>query len=301
MTEDRKTYPRRSGTASDDSSYTADSLDDKFIRFKADILDEFRDILTTQHIPKSLDEESYGQLKEVIKNSVEEAITTFSQKYDERLHKLEKMLTNVVESSVKQAEEMEHKTLSLTKENEALRLKVDCLEEEIEERTNRSLRKTLIFKNIPQNGKETWDEPTEKVAEAIHKASKGDISFDEAHDMLERCHRGKPRRAGGNAPKYPPPVYAAIDDWRNSERIKDCFFNRPANFDVFVDQKYGKRTTWRRNQALKKRKDLKAKGDIVSGYVKYPAVLMVKKRHGLKYEEFDNFSKMPVVFEERSY
>ena len=101
---------------------------------------------------------------------------------------------------MKQAVKKETKALSLATGNEALGLKVDCLEQEIEERKNRSLQKTLVFKNIPQNGKETWDETTQKVTEAIHTALKGDISFDKAHDMLERCDRGKPHRAGGNTP-----------------------------------------------------------------------------------------------------
>ena len=40
---------------------------------------------------------------------------------------------------------------------------------------------------------------------------------------------------------------------------------------------YGKITTARRNLALKLRKELKEKGQIVSGYIVFPAKLLVKK------------------------
>ena len=42
-------------------------------------------------------------------------------------------------------------------------------------------------------------------------------------------------------------------------------------------QKYCERLTTRRNEALKKRKILKESKEIVSAYVAYPAVLMIKQ------------------------
>ena len=176
-------------------------------------------------------------------------------------------------------------------------MKVGELEEEIEERTNRSLRSTLVFKNVPQKGKETWAATTNLAAQAIKTASSRRISFDAAHSMLERCHRGKPpRKARGNS--SPTPIYALIDDWRNAEWIREEFRKKPKDFEVYCDQKYGTRTTWRRNKALLKRKELKRNGDISNGYVQYPAVLMVRKKVGDDYYEYEDFSKWPVVFDE---
>ena len=213
----------------------------------------------------------------------------------------------VLETSVSEKDtniqKVTEQATELMKENVTLKEKVEALEEEVEERTNRSLRSTLIFKNVKCTGKETWAETTTKAAEAINTVSRGKISFDEAHDMLERCHRGKPRKSRGNS-SSPTPIYALIDDWRNAEMIKEAFMTKPKDVHIYCDQKYGKRTTWRRNQALQVRKELKRTGEIVSGYVKYPAILMVCKqqRHGQKkeYEEYDNFSSMPVVFDEQT-
>ena len=275
-------------------------LEEKLTSFKSEILDEFKDLLTKQYIPKTLDEDSCRELKAIVRTSVAEAIESFSKSYEERMQKLESKVieleSNMKERTQELQEAVDEKTSSLVTANEQLIEKVKELEEEIEERTNRSLRSTLVFKNIPQSGKETWAATTNKTAEAIKVASRGTISFDAAHSMLERCHRGKPSKKGKKS--SPTPIYALIDDWRNAEWIKDEFRKKPKDCHYYVDQKYGKRTTWRRNQALLKRKELKGKGEIVNGYVDYPAILMVRKKAGDEYKEYSNFSNMTVVFDE---
>ena len=63
---------------------------------------------------------------------------------------------------------------------------------------------------------------------------------------------------------------------------------------VVVDQKYGSDTTWRRDQALLKRKTLKQQKKIFSGHVEYPAKLMVKYQADdvdfVLYEDFSNIT-----------
>lgn len=265
--------------------------------FKAEILDEFKDLLAKQRIPNSLDEDSRSELKSIVRSSVEEAISNFSSAYDLRLQKLEDKFAEI-ESGLREKnetlKEVAEKTTSLENENKELKEKVDALEEEIEERTNRSLRSHIVLKNVPKSGKETWSTTTNIAAKVIQTASCGAISFAQAHNMLERCHRGKPRENSSS----PPPIYALIDDWRNAEWIRNEFRKKPKEYNVWCDQKYGTRTTWRRNQALQKRKELKRKGDIVGGYVKYPALLMVRKEVGGDFVEDEDFSTMPVVFDE---
>jgi len=68
-----------------------------------------------------------------------------------------------------------------------------------EDRVNRQLRKTLIFKGIPEktrdqqeeNKKETWDETADILATNISEICQ-DIDYDEAWNMVERCHRSRP-------------------------------------------------------------------------------------------------------------
>ena len=108
--------------------------------------------------------------------------------------------------------------------------------------------------------------------------------------MIERAHRGRGSNNGSH-------VYAAILDWRDTEIIREHFSTKPKNMNIFVDQMYGPRTTWRRNQALMMRKTLKSKGEIVSGYVAFPAKLFVKKAGNTTYTLHKDFSSMPVVID----
>ena len=65
---------------------------------------------------------------------------------------------------------------------------------------------------------------------------------------------------------------------------------------------YGPLTSKRWNMAFELRKELKAKGDIISGYVQFPAKLMVNypgniNRFGKKvYQEHSNFSSLLPFF-----
>ena len=72
------------------------------------------------------------------------------------------------------------------------------------------------------------------------------------------------------------------------------------DFNIAVDQKYGTLTTRRRQMAFKLRKELKESGIISSGYVDYPARLMVNIRGDVNgdnkkiYKLHTNFSKSPI-------
>ena len=69
------------------------------------------------------------------------------------------------------------------------------------------------------------------------------------------------------------------------------------NSRVYVEQRYGPDTTWRRNNALALRKDLKAQGAVTSGFIAYPAKLMVKynaqDRQYTMHQDFSN-TEVPV-------
>ena len=177
------------------------------------------------------------------------------------------------------------------------------MEERIEDRTNRQLRKTLVFRGIEEDAtdKETWEKTKNKVAEAVEEASDGDISQDDAYDMLERVHRAAPNpHYKGTAPR---PIFAAIYYWPDAERLVEVF--RKANIakatTYACDFKYGPLTSKRRGLAFKERKKLKDEGTIISGYVAFPARLMVKtsNREGAKYHLHKDFSKEKVAFGER--
>ena len=97
----------------------------------------------------------------------------------------------------------------------------------------------------------------------------------------------------------PEMVHARFYDWNDSERIKLLARKNYKTAKIFVDQRYGPDTTWRRNQAMAARKELKAQGAIVKGFVKYPAKLLVKYTLADEhYSTHKDFSPMDVLIRE---
>ena len=112
---------------------------------------------------------------------------------------------------------------------------------------------------------------------------------------IKRAHResNRPRinqRFDRRGKRY---IYAAFYSWELCQSIIEAFKNKnikDINFNIYAEQKYGPLTTKRRNLAMQKRKSLKENGEIASGYVIFPARLMVnvngemengKKRYAL--------------------
>jgi len=181
----------------------------------------------------------------------------------------------------------------------------NSLAEEIEERTNRQLRKTLVFRGIPEQSiqkdpssadsesrKENWADTEKLLAQKIADIC-DDTTFEDARAMIERAHRASPNpNYKGSSPR---PIFAAFYDWKSSEFIKRQFrFNAT---ELQCDNKYGSRTSARRNLAMKERKRLKDNGSIAGGYVDFPARLMVRDSNarGVKYYLKKDFSKEPII------
>ena len=95
------------------------------------------------------------------------------------------------------------------------------LEEKIEERTNRQLRKTLVFKGIPYEGgkkQETWEE-TEVVLRK-HIAETCGMNYDETN-IIERCHRSAPNpHYKGDNPEF---IFAAVYDWKDTTWLTEKY------------------------------------------------------------------------------
>ena len=70
------------------------------------------------------------------------------------------------------------------------------------------------------------------------------------------------------------------------------------NKGIYVDQRFGPNTTWRRNQALIARKNLKTRGEIVGGFLRYPAKLFVKRQGAQTYTLEEDFSGIDVPLPE---
>ena len=232
-------------------------------------------------------------------------LETSEQKYqnaEKEITSLKKELSKLQDDKNALSNKLDTTNNKLSTTNNELNKCIDT----VEDHKNRQLRKTLVFRGIEEqrfpddhNRKETWEETAELLAEAM-AAKMENVSVEDAAAMVERCHRSNPNpQYQGNAPR---PIFAAFCNWKDSEKVKKAF--REANvrtnagsMSVIVENKFGPRTTVRRNYALKERKRLKEEGRILSGYVAFPARLMVKEiGFNTKYRMWKDFSNDPVSF-----
>ena len=203
---------------------------------------------------------------------------------DGRIDEVDQKATEGINSLVQRVSTLEgqlhqYKEIEIPAEIQSLRdenhkLKAD-LNEEIENSTNRQLRRTLIFRNIAETKDiETYAEVKTILADVI--SSNTQIPNQVALQGIERAHRETKRTDGSRNGKRN--IYAAFHSWELAQRIieefrRKCIADR--SFQIYVDQMYGPLTTQRRKLAYDMRKNLKDQGIITGGYVDFPARLMV--------------------------
>ena len=272
-------------------------------------------LITNTHLEKILSE-NRKQIEKSIKDTIKHELSSLKQELVRLQSELESV-TNTANNAVKMADQLKKDCTKLQEENASLTTKFQNISNEqnemleaIEDRTNRQLRKTLVFKGIPEEKirdvsnenadgspklrTENWDDTAEILAKAMSETLPN-TTIDVARSMVERCHRAAPNaKYKGSAPRQ---IFASFVDWRDSERTKDAF-RKITEGTIYVEQKVGPRTTFRRNIALKERKKLMDANTIISGYVSFPARLMVKDSNarGAKYRQWRDFSKEPVKF-----
>ena len=171
------------------------------------------------------------------------------------------------------------------------------IEELIEARTNRQMRKTLVIRNIAEDDSEkSWQDTdaalSSVIAETLSDNSTKsdwdeDVDIETASLMIDRCHRG------GNKDYYKRegkvrPIFAAMMCWKDCERIIQAC--RAKRNGVYIDYMYGPKTTKRRNLALQHRKALLEEDEIDQGYVSFPAKLMGRKHGDNSYKLIKDFS-----------
>ena len=160
---------------------------------------------------------------------------------------------------------------------ENLSEKFNDLRELTEERTNRQLRETLIFKNVPEQAEETWNDTKILLAKLISEHC--DMRYEDVIVDIKRAHRERKRPPNAdNTRTGKRHIYVAFKSWDLPQNIIEVFRQKninDRNFVIHAEQKYGPMTSKRRNLALQKRKELKGIGAITSGYIDFPARLMV--------------------------
>ena len=205
--------------------------------------------------------------------------------------------TNELTALTTKIEQFENDHISLRNELDKISIKANVAEEKLEEQINRSSRKSLVFRGIPESGRESWADTKNILSDMISAHS--DVSPKEAFEMVERCHRSSFTTRTKKGTKGCRVIYALFRDWEDSQYVLGKFRSasiRGESNGVSASQKYGIITTARRNNALLVRKQLKKDGVIAQGYVEYPAKLLVKYRStDAKFVLHDDFSDMEVT------
>ena len=217
------------------------------------------------------------ELKKLLESHKNDIISQINSKIDkliadvDQIRDIAHMAETKATRNVTEIEDLKSEIYSLRDSNKAL-------EDSLEDQINRGLRSTLIFKGIKEEHNESWEQTEEHLINVITRHTK--LHRDAVEPMIERAHRGK-----SSNPKGPRHIYVKFHSWKDSEQVKYEFIElqkKHPKIGVRVEQMFPTKPTTRRNTALLERKSLLENKSIASGFLKYPAVLMIKKDKGDK-------------------
>ena len=154
---------------------------------------------------------------------------------------------------------------------------------ELEGLRYRSIRSTLVFKNIREERNETWEDTCHIPSNFI--TTKLDLSNTKEYidSMISRAHRGVEKEEENNDSQQQQgnkPIFVQFVNWRVAEKIKSKVIqlNAQKRTKVVVNQMQSKELTIRRNNALKRQREiLEEDGSIQIKFV-YPAILIFKTK-----------------------
>ena len=234
---------------------------------------------------------SEERLVQILEKHKQEIVQSFTQQIDD-LKKELKDTQSTLNITHQIATNNENDVILLKSEINTLKKSQEDLRNQLDDQMNRGMRKTLIFRGVKEEPNENWA-ATEKIL-VNTLINNTDITPQIAERLIERAHRGKKSTSNNtnNNINTPTPIFAQFYDWKDAQNILDQFKRiniTNKNKKIFVDQLYSPTLTARRNLALLERKSLKENKIIASGYVAFPAILMVKKTGETKFTKHHSF------------
>ena len=244
-------------------------------------------LLSISDLKKSTDETKVELLNKF--DDLAERIDSIEAKVDTNKEATD-ALSTIVEENKAELIRLNLRIVSLedkVKMLETIPEKLNETRETVEERTNRQLRETLVFKNIIEvNPDESYNDTKVLLSKLISEHCH--LQYDDVYSEIKRAHRESNRPSHAEfSRRGKRHIFAAFHSWDLCQKIIETFKNlniRNQNFKINAEQKYGPLTTKRRNLAMQKRKELKETGAIISGYVAFPARLMVNTSNQLDAE-----------------
>lgn len=237
--------------------------------------------------------------------SILEAFTQFKTTILEQLDKFDAKIENLVMSlseiklradaafdiaeSAKEKSEANDKEIKvLIERNLDYENRIKILEDDLDDQINRSMRETVVFKNIP-GSESSWEETAKVLCRCINECD-GNIPEGEAWDMIERAHRVKSKVEH----KGPDIIVAKFIDWKSSELIKDIFTKRNTKMgkrgiNITAEPLQSKKLLARSNAAKKFWKEQKLLNPNWKMFVAHPAKLLLKRPGENSYKVFREF------------
>ena len=126
--------------------------------------------------------------------------------------------SKVIADSTERISSQQFHYQSLVERIEPLETRNKELTDELKDSKNRSMRKTLVFRNISQpQQRESWDQTKQTLANEILNVMP-ELDKDYIISKIERSHRAK-----DNIYETILPVIAKFPDWTFSEQVKSSF------------------------------------------------------------------------------
>ena len=213
-------------------------------------------------------------------------ITTLTLKIDELDAKITR-LTDITTAHADQLKGHEERITQLENDLKAVVEKQKIIIEKQDDQINRSLRNNIVLKNVPGEDK-NFDETKAVVAKLLCEMDNGEPTDESYINSIERAHRMGEVTSDGR----PRPIVArlycseAVKHYVKKARIIRIQDKR---YTIFADQQFSELITARRNQAMIKRRDLINAGTFASGYVDYPAKLMMKNKNDKYCKLYESF------------
>ena len=159
---------------------------------------------------------------EVVDKKTKEALQIATKNQTEII-KIKEHNTKVKEEITKDQKEIHSQTADQIKRVEA-QLKAAMIE--LEDLRNRSMRSTLVFKNIKEERSETWEDNCHILSNFI--TTKLDLSYTKEfiNSMISRAHRGIEKKEGNNDRQQQQgnkPIFVQFVNWRVAEEIKSSY------------------------------------------------------------------------------
>ena len=134
----------------------------------------------------------------------------------------------------------------------------------------------MIFKGVPEESKETWDDTSQLIAGFITENLNLPYSLEKMDTQISRAHRTNDDGSGRrNNKSEPRPIIAQFTNWRVAEEVRQKIIHLHSRnqLKVIVNQMFSKELTEHRNNALIKRKEYLRLNPNIEVKLDYPATL----------------------------